>query len=481
MDKVATNRSIDKSSNLAIDLDTMNPFTGIYKEFYFNNENALDVSRVKSIENYVDGKLHGLQSYIKYYEYQSGNSLTPYLTRTAEFKNGVLDGYRLYFTSLGKFKHGTFFKKGKKIRKVWNASYLTERPDHKTNGKVLYRKYRKKSYTGEVRHYSNLSGILSEKYNCLDGKKEGKVRVYHENKSMRSDISLVDLVPELGYLEKLLPNLDYRQVNYKPSLKEQYNCIKGMKEGIAQTFYNNGRLRSEMQYKNNLLHGEVSMFFRDGSVFSNEKYHRGNRKNIECFDSKGSKIVSYSTEKKKLFFKKNKEDCCRYNICIRSDLKNEPFSIEQAIRNKPILLNKNIMKRVEFSYPGVDLKENYCIDTLELYKSVIFGTSFFNHRYTKIYLDNRVFDDLGGNKISYNIGSNDSNNVSRFEFKEYESALNDENKYAEDLQDYLHSRVKNEFSVPLNKPFEIFNKSMVINGHIVCSSYACQLLLDFRP
>jgi antitoxin component YwqK of YwqJK toxin-antitoxin module len=403
-----------------------------------------------------------------------------------EYKNGLLEGYRFYYTTLGKFKHGHFYKEGKKIKEVWNASYLTERKDLITNNaKIFHRKYRKKPFTGEVRRYSSSETIL-ERFNCLDGKKEGTVRIYHEisKESMITGMSLMDLVGELGYLEKLVPHLDYRPLNYTPPLKEKYTCIKGMKQGVAQTFYNDGRLRSEMQYENNLLHGEVLMFYKDGSVFSNEKYHRGKKKNIECFDPKGSKILSYGAKKKKLFFNKNKEDCCRNNIFSRSDIKNKPFSIEQAIRIKPILLNKKTMKRIEFIYPGVDLKGmtlDY-IDTLELYKSLIFGTNFFNHGNTKMYLDSRAFIcATASDKISYKCDPNDSNNVSQFELKEYESALDDENKFDDDLQAYLDYRAIVDFSIPIDKPFETFNKNMVINGDIVCTSYACQLLLDFRP
>ena len=31
-----------------------------------------------------------------------------------EYKNGLLEGYRFYYTTLGKFKHGHFYKEGKK-------------------------------------------------------------------------------------------------------------------------------------------------------------------------------------------------------------------------------------------------------------------------------------------------------------------------------------------------------------------------------
>ena len=135
---------INKEDGLYINTEDGKSFTGIAEQYYFSETNALEIVGLKSRTQYKDGKLDGIQE---------------------------------HFTLSGRFKNGTVFKDGKKIKVTWHHTYLTER-----NG-IVYRRYRSVPYTGEVRDYYNKRGSgknpscssegLKEIYTLINGKKEG--------------------------------------------------------------------------------------------------------------------------------------------------------------------------------------------------------------------------------------------------------------------------------------------------------------------
>ena len=212
---IVNSASIYKKDSLYINKANDKPFSGLAKDYYFSETNPLEIVAIKSIVNYKNGKMDGLQE---------------------------------NYTINKKFKNGAVYKKGKKIKEIWDDKYLTER-----NG-LLYRRHRTKPYTGEVREY-----FVERQANAYK---------YSPKKS--------------HYLRKI------------------YTVIDGKKEGHAETYFRNGSLRKQEKFTNNELHGVVKTFTNAGNS-QIETYRSGiASKTVKWIDADGTKLFE-SNYKRGLF------------------------------------------------------------------------------------------------------------------------------------------------------------------------------------
>ena len=206
--------SIYEKDSLYINKANDKPFSGLAKDYYFSETNPLEIVAIKSIVNY---------------------------------KNGKMDGVQENYTINEKFKNGAVYKKGGKIKEIWDDKYLTER-----NG-LLYRRHRTKPYTGEVREYFV--------------ERQASAYKYSPNKCL--------------YLRKI------------------YTVIDGKKEGYAETYFRNGSVRKQEKFTNNELHGVVKTFTNAGNS-QIETYRSGiASKTVKWIDADGTKLFE---NKRGLFY-----------------------------------------------------------------------------------------------------------------------------------------------------------------------------------
>ena len=221
--------SIYEKDSLYINKANDKPFSGLAKDYYFSETNPLEIVAIKSIVNY---------------------------------KNGKMDGVQENYTIKKKFKNGAIYKKGLKIKEIWNDKYLTER-----NG-LLYRRHRTKPYTGEVREYYSGADVY-------------KLKLHNQKMSQ----------PNKFYKEALIQS---------PYLRKIYTVIDGKKEGYAETYFTNGSLRKQERYTNNELHGVVKTFTNAG-ISQIETYRSGiASKTVKWLDADGTKLFE-SNYKRGLF------------------------------------------------------------------------------------------------------------------------------------------------------------------------------------
>ncbi|MBS9778672.1 MAG: hypothetical protein KGV58_00010 [Campylobacteraceae bacterium] len=126
--------------------------------------------------------------------------------------------------------------------------------------------------------YFDKNGQIEEKSNWFNGARDGKSTWYYE-----------DVVEERNY-EKGVHKEDstwyfdkngnafngvFKTYYENGKLKQEINIKNGIREGVAGFYYGSGVLKSEKMYKNNLQNGKSKSFFENGKVMGVTKYVNG--------------------------------------------------------------------------------------------------------------------------------------------------------------------------------------------------------------
>ena len=185
-----------------------------------------------------DGKADG---YWKNY-YKNGN-----LKIEGNRKNFQLDSVWKFYSERGKITKAVNYLEGKK-----NGYTLT----YDTNQRVIY----KEKYVNDIKQGNSLSYYPSGKTKQLTPYVKGKPDGYAYEYSEDSVIISI-----LKYQGGILAS------NEKLNRTDEF----GNKQGVYKSFYNDGKLKEEKKYKDNVIDGYVKTYDTKGNLESTEKFNNG--------------------------------------------------------------------------------------------------------------------------------------------------------------------------------------------------------------
>jgi len=91
-------------------------------------------------------------------------------------------------------------------------------------------------------------------------------------------------------------------------IKEEYNCINGLKNGIWKQYYKLGRVKSEGNYTMGKKTGNFIYYFADGTIDTKGSFKNNLKEGVWFFyDGEKSNMKKVNYEKGKVIDKKNEE------------------------------------------------------------------------------------------------------------------------------------------------------------------------------
>lgn len=315
------------------------PYDGIKKEYYENGTLHHEISYKHGKENgiaktyYQNGKLSieseykdGKQNGIRKEYYENGN-----LATVAEMKDGKADGITKFYHENGKLKTESEYKDDKitglkyydeQGRLVSKTEYMNDEQngriikyDEQGNiegifefkdgkitgiGKMYYAsgqlmseaEYKDKLPNGLFKQYYE-NGNLEVEANFINGKRNGIIKEYYENGKLKSSADLIDdngmvtLYDEKGNIigkKKMMCDvngckiMDVASSESKAASITKNNTKKAVstiKNGVQKEYYENGKLKSEIEYKNNKKHGTAKYYNEVGGLYMEEDWDNG--------------------------------------------------------------------------------------------------------------------------------------------------------------------------------------------------------------
>ncbi len=97
--------------------------------------------------------------------------------------------------------------------------------------------------------------------------------------------------------DKTNPQLKHFVVTYNDLPREQGNLVKGLKEGIWKTYYDNGSPKAVQEYHNGKLNGTSITFDRSSFIMADETYVDGKLEGLAIQYHNGGKIKTQATYK----------------------------------------------------------------------------------------------------------------------------------------------------------------------------------------
>lgn len=79
-------------------------------------------------------------------------------------------------------------------------------------------------------------------------------------------------------------------------LKSEVNFINGKRNGKVLNYYDNGQLKSDLTYKGDKKEGELVTYWKNGKLKRKDIYNNGVFENGNCFDSLGNEIKHFAYE-----------------------------------------------------------------------------------------------------------------------------------------------------------------------------------------
>ena len=237
----------------------------------------------KITSNYDNGKLR--------YEMFLKNDI-PYGTKKDYLEDGTLRDEFSFINGFNKWKYTEFYKNGKILSLGFYSGNIFNQKEYKTIGliKQFYEngKLRQKgAWDGKqwigplVEYYDN--GRLKDKINYINGKRDGMVVGYYKNGKIQYEMFFKNDIPigiEKNYTQKGVLQYEYKFLDgfNRWELVEYFTNGKikrsggsiGEKdpqwEGLYKEFYENGQLKSEVEYKRNKKEGVQRDYSPDGKL-----------------------------------------------------------------------------------------------------------------------------------------------------------------------------------------------------------------------
>ncbi len=258
-----------------------------------NSENVLNYEVESIFErsihyNYVNGKLHG-ENVIIYYTNEVGLEDYTKIKSIGNYNNGILNGKYIKYDRDGNIEVSTIYENGE-----INGTYTTYK-----NGKILYETtYEYGIKNGQKTYYYNnendeLNGNICEIAIYKNNKLNGIRTIYDvNNKNKIAEINYVDdkkdglsityeysneniLINKIENIykdDKLYNGVENTYYDNK-QIKSNISCINGYKKVI--TYYENGKIKSEAFYHDEVLNGIVKDYDINGNIICEEFYNDG--------------------------------------------------------------------------------------------------------------------------------------------------------------------------------------------------------------
>lgn len=205
-----------------------------FKKFYFENGNVSSEGLIKN------GLPEG--SWVSYYQNGIVKSI-------GNRKGSLLDSTWIFYNELGNFKSKINYKNGQKNGLVINYS--------DSSNIILEENYRKGlKHNISTFYYDIKDKIKWKEINYIDDIKEGKAFEY----------SLDGRIITLFFYKKDVL-IGTENINRYDKLNK--------KRGAWKTFYENGKIKEESRYKNDLLNGYLKEYDRNGKLINATLYING--------------------------------------------------------------------------------------------------------------------------------------------------------------------------------------------------------------
>jgi antitoxin component YwqK of YwqJK toxin-antitoxin module len=233
-----------------------------YNIFYYPN------GQISSEGNMLNGKPDGLW---KAY-YVNGNLKSIGLRR-----NALLDSVWTFYYENGFIKEKINYLNGKKSGYYYKFNFFKNKNDSIVSyleSRELYIDNKKNG----ISEYYYLNGQLHLSVNYKDGKKHGLAKEYNEQGIL---ISIIEY--------RYGTEIDRENINrYRDSLKV----------GVWKEFYPNGKIKSEMNYKDGVLNGMVRFYDLSGELLHAYRYENGVLKDTSLTIEKQINIVEEYYDKR---------------------------------------------------------------------------------------------------------------------------------------------------------------------------------------
>ncbi len=235
------------------------------KIYYDNNM----CTKVKSIGNYNNGVLYG-----KYIEYDENENILILCEYTNE---GLLDGIYSKYVN-GKIDYEITYNAG--IKNGGKTYYYNNYKDinDELNGRIQKIEfYKEDKLNGFVTTYDVKHRVPLYEMEYKNNLRNGKCIIYEYSTSETGENGEHKLVHKIEniYKDDKLYNGEeksYYDDNNK-KIKNKIDCIDGIK--FETTYYENGNIKSEKSYQNEVLHGIAKDYDINGNVIIEEFYNNG--------------------------------------------------------------------------------------------------------------------------------------------------------------------------------------------------------------
>lgn len=244
---------------------------------------AWDEEGRKSAEiSYSKGCLEGVSLYF----HSNGQTWKriPYLKNEI---HGITEIFRNDGSLLQQIPYTQGQKHGIAMR-YWEPSRLASQEEY-CRGKLEQGQYfdSEERLVAEIRQGNGIRAIFNktgihELQEYVDGAPEGEVKVFDESGRLKR---LYHVKQEIKHGEEI----EFDERNTPPRPRLSFHWYEGKVQGVMKSWYPSGQLESQREMANNLKHGLLSAWYRDGTLMLLEEYEKGILVRGEYF-KKGEKI-----------------------------------------------------------------------------------------------------------------------------------------------------------------------------------------------
>lgn len=218
-----------------------------------------------------------------------------YNLKTSGFQNGKYEKYIGTIRVTGDVLNG--MKEGSWVENHPDSDlphYIIQYKEGKKDG--LYLEFDKSANIIKKIEYKNdmmdglncvwyKGGRLSLKQEYKEGKLEGKSIICYDNGFIQEESEYKD-----GKRNGVTIWYSYADKMQGPKAV-MYTYKDGLFEGVQETYYEDGRLKSQKMFTNNIANGVAIEFYEDGSVKSESNYKNGELKGRVKEYKKGEKTI----------------------------------------------------------------------------------------------------------------------------------------------------------------------------------------------